>query len=135
MRPDLDRNRHQFVQQTACEVAYNTTLHRHRRRLHSQAGRLLETRLDALTQTVGERQPQKVVELHNSIARHFWEAIKARMGVDIGEEQVTEAELRGFVTSATWVTKHFLIFGHEGSKDGWQVDRNPTSVKPFSTTL
>ena len=109
------------MQQTACEVAYDTTLHRHRRRLHSQAGKLLEKRLGALTQNDGKIQTLKVVELHRSIARHFWEAIRGRMAADIGEGQVTEAELNGFVTSATWVTKHVLIFGNEGSNDGWQV--------------
>ena len=110
----------QFEQQIAQQVSYNATLHRHRRRLHASAGEALRRKLDVEKQIVGNEQSMELSELHESIAGHFWEAIKGRLA-EKSEGRVTEAELMGFSTSAIWSTERSMAFAGQG----WQVSYRP----------
>ena len=106
----------QFEQQIVRQVSYNATLHRHRRKLHARAGEALTRKLDMKKQLVENGQSRELSELHESIAGHFWEAIKGRL-TDKSEGRVTEAELMGFSTAAIWSTDRSVAFtGH-----GWKV--------------
>ena len=106
----------QFEQQIAQQVSYNATLHRHRRRFHARAGEVLTRKLDAKKQVLANGQIAELSDLHESIAGHFWEAIKGRL-TETGEGGVTEAELMGFCTSAIWSTQ----FNWSFTGYGWQV--------------